>query len=75
MLEKSPDKPEGVMDVIERVNDDPSAENVEAFFLMIKNFRDWDATMRPDGWERWGTQFMMDVELTWMNGGTPIDDL
>lgn len=31
--------------------------------------------MKPDGWDRWGSQFAADVELTWMNGNIAIDDL
>jgi len=75
VLKKAPAQPEGMMDAIEKLNADPSAENVERFFLMIKNFRNWDENMRPDGWERWGSQYMMDVELTWVGGNPAVDDL
>ncbi|KAK4233603.1 hypothetical protein C8A03DRAFT_47888 [Achaetomium macrosporum] len=75
VLAQVPKKPEGIMDIIERLNEDPSAQNVEAFFGMVKDFRNWDETMRPDGWERWGSQYAVDVELTWMNGNRAVDDL
>jgi len=74
-LERVQDKPEGVVQAIERVNEDPSEENVEGFFELIKNYKQWEEGMPPDGWQRWGSQFMADVELTWQTGGRAVDDL
>ncbi|AEO63743.1 uncharacterized protein THITE_2109331 [Thermothielavioides terrestris NRRL 8126] len=75
VLERVPEKPEGFVSAIERLNEDRSEENVQEFFEMVKQFRNWDETMLPDGWERWGSQYAQDVELTWLNGNRAIDDL
>jgi len=70
------EKPEGVVELMERVLGDPeNEEESERLFEMVKTFRVWDATMRPDGWQRWGGQFLEDVEATWLNGGRAVDDL
>ncbi|KAL2167654.1 hypothetical protein VTG60DRAFT_955 [Thermothelomyces hinnuleus] len=70
VLEGVKEKPEGLMEAIKRLVGDPSEENVEAFYELVKGFRDWPQT--PN---RWGAQFMRDTELTWMSGHTPVDDL
>lgn len=64
------DKPEGLMECIDRVLADPSEENVEAFYVMARDFQDWGECPT-----RWGPQFMLDNELTWMTGHPAIDDL
>jgi len=74
-LERAEDKPDGVVQAIERMNEEPSEQNVQAFFEMIKNHKEWEEGMPLDGWQRWGSQFMVDVELTWLNGGMAVDDL
>ncbi|KAL2255628.1 hypothetical protein VTK26DRAFT_2981 [Humicola hyalothermophila] len=70
VLEGAPDKPEGIMECIDRVLADPSEQNVEAFYVMVKDFQDW-GEWNP----RWGPQFMLDNELTWMTGHPAVDDL
>ncbi|KAL2024259.1 hypothetical protein VTK56DRAFT_9415 [Thermocarpiscus australiensis] len=70
VLEGVPDRPAGLMDCIDRVLADPSEQNVEEFYEMVKNFQPWE---QRSG--RWGAQFMLDTELTWMSGTTTIDDL
>jgi predicted nucleotidyltransferase len=74
-LERVQDKPDGVVQIIERVNEDPSESNVEGFWELIKNYKQWEEGMPPDGWKRWGAQFMVDVELTWLNGSMSVDDV
>ncbi|KAL1840128.1 hypothetical protein VTJ49DRAFT_784 [Mycothermus thermophilus] len=64
------EKPEGLMECITRLLEDPSEANVDELYEMIKGFREWEET--PNGW---GAQFMLDNELTWMTGHTPVDDL
>ncbi|KAL2117690.1 hypothetical protein VTJ04DRAFT_7350 [Mycothermus thermophilus] len=64
------EKPDGLMDAISRLLEDPSEANVNGFYDMIKGFQEWEET--PNGW---GAQFMLDNELTWMSGHTPVDDL
>jgi hypothetical protein len=73
-LEGVEDKPEGVVQAIEKMNENPSEENVQAFFEMVKEYKEWEEGMPVDGWQRWGSQFMVDVELTWLNGGMAVDD-
>jgi hypothetical protein len=70
VLEGVENKPEGLMECVRRVLREPSAENVEAFYGLVKGWREWEET--PN---RWGAQFMVDSELTWMSGHTPVDDL
>jgi hypothetical protein len=70
VLEKAPEKPNGIVDCIERLCGDPTVENIEAFYEMVKNFRDWEESLNG-----WGSQYMLDVELTWMDGTTAVDDL
>lgn len=69
-LEKAPEKPDGMLECIEKVIKDPSAENTEEFYRMVTTFREWEEV--PNGW---GSQHMVDVELNWMDGTTPVDDL
>lgn len=70
VLEKVPDKPVRFVELAEKVSREPTAENVESFYQVVKNFQEWDES--PNGW---GSQYMLDVELTWMDGRTPVDDL
>ncbi|KAK4448977.1 hypothetical protein QBC34DRAFT_485356 [Podospora aff. communis PSN243] len=74
-LEKAGEKPEGMVQAIERACKEMSEEHVEGVFELIKNFREWEEGMKPDGWDRWGTVFLKDVELTWLNGQMAIDDV
>ncbi|KAF2274066.1 uncharacterized protein EI97DRAFT_502954 [Westerdykella ornata] len=70
VLEQAPDKPDGMLECIDQLCRNPTAERVETFYEMVKNFRDWEES--PNGW---GSQYMLDVELNWMDGTTPVDDL
>jgi predicted nucleotidyltransferase len=70
VLESAPEKPEGLMDCINRVLANPSGRNVEAFYVMVKDFQDWGED--PTGL---GPQFMLGNGLTWMTDNTPVDDL
>lgn len=70
VLESIRDKPPGLMDSIQSLTLAPTAEKIEAFYETIKNFQPWERN--PYGW---GAQFMLDSELNWMEGKTPVDDL
>ncbi|HSL43191.1 MAG TPA: nucleotidyltransferase domain-containing protein [Anaerolineales bacterium] len=70
VLEKAKDKPADLMVSIEALTESPTVENVEAFYQKIKTFQPWNEN--PYGW---GAQFMLDSELNWMDGKTPVDDL
>jgi len=70
VLEKAPEKPDGIMGCIDKMSRNPTPENVGAFYTMVVSFRDWEEG--PNGW---GSQFMLDTELNWVDGTTPVDDL
>ena len=74
-LEKAEEKPEGVIEAINRVSVDGSEENVEELFELVKGYREWEEGMKADGWDRWGTVFLKDVELTWLNGQMSVEDV
>ena len=70
VLERAKEKPDGLLDSIHRLSTGPRAENVEALYDKVKSFRIW--TEREFSWP---AQFMVDSELNWMDGSTPVDDL
>ena len=70
VLERATDKPSDLMAAIQELTGSPTAENVDAFYHKIKTFQPWSEN--PYGW---GAQFMLDSELNWMDGRTPVDDL
>lgn len=63
-------KPEGLMEAFEAVGREPTKENVDRFYKIVKEWREWGE--HPD---RWPAQFMLDSELNWVDGQTPVDDL
>jgi predicted nucleotidyltransferase len=69
-LESAPDRPADLMAIIADLYASPTAENVERFYESIKGFREWSSAETP-----WPVQFMMDSELNWTEGSTPVDDL
>jgi predicted nucleotidyltransferase len=70
VLEKAKDKPGSLMESIRALSESYTTNNIEVFYEMVKAFRPWESN--PNGW---GAQFMLDSELNWMNGHTPVDDL
>jgi len=70
VLEQAKDKPADLLETILTVSESPMAENITTFYEKIKTFRVW--SNNPYGWP---AQFMLDSELNWMDGRTPIDDL
>jgi predicted nucleotidyltransferase len=70
VLERARDKPAGLMASIDALTQSPTAENVEAFYAMVKTFQPWS-----DDPYRWPVQFMFDSELNWIDGNAPVDDL
>jgi len=70
VLERAQDKPSDLMVCIQALTESPTAENIEAFYGKVKTFQPWSEN--PFGW---GAQFMLDSELNWMDGRTPVDDL
>ncbi|MGB8981494.1 MAG: nucleotidyltransferase domain-containing protein [Anaerolineales bacterium] len=70
VLENARDKPDGFMACLRALNAEPTPDNIEAFYQAVKTFQPWN--QNPYGW---GAQFMLDSELNWMDGKTPVDDL
>ncbi|HEX9838530.1 MAG TPA: nucleotidyltransferase domain-containing protein [Anaerolineales bacterium] len=70
VLEQAKDKPSDLLACIQTLNESPIMENIAAFYEKIKTFQLW--TDNPFSWP---AQFMLDSELNWMDGRTPVDDL
>lgn len=69
VLESAPDKPADLLARIAALHDDPCAATVEALYEAVTQFRHWEYGMV------WTTRFMLDSELAWLDGKTPVDDL
>jgi len=68
-LEKCPQKPQDLVELMNTVLSQPNAENAEALFNSVKNFQDWGVTdLEAFGW------FMEDVELAWVDGKPSLED-
>jgi len=59
-----------LLDGIHALNEKPVAENIESLYEMVKTFHPW-----IEGDFNWPTQFMLDSELNWLDGKTPVDDV
>ncbi len=70
VLRDAPDKPAGLMEHITALQTSPSEATMRAFFECVRDFRKWE--MASTGWPN---QFMIDSELSWLDGKTPVDDL
>jgi predicted nucleotidyltransferase len=70
VLECAKDKPSGLMDRIQTLTESPTAAGIEAFYETVKSFHPWS-----DNPYHWPVQFLLDSELNWMEGKTPVDDL
>jgi predicted nucleotidyltransferase len=70
VLERAKDQPSGLLVCIQALNECPTVANIEAFYEKVKTFQPWSDN--PYGWP---AQFMLDSELNWMDGRTPVDDL
>jgi predicted nucleotidyltransferase len=70
VLERAKEKPADLLACLQSLSTEPTPENIEAFYKTVKTFQPWNEN--PHGW---GAQFMLDSELNWMDGKTPVDDL
>ncbi|PKS12470.1 hypothetical protein jhhlp_000676 [Lomentospora prolificans] len=70
VLEGAKEKPEGMVEAAEKLCREPTSENIEAFYNLVKSFRKWEGDPKT-----WSYRFLMDVELTWMDGWTSVDDI
>jgi len=71
ILADAPKKPEGLMQAIDQVINDPTRQHIEHFYQMARNYRPWD--VGPDF--SWGANFMNDVELRWLLGEEMVENL
>lgn len=69
VLEASPDRPADLLERIAALHQSPTAENAFAFYQCVAQFRPWECD------RVWPVQFMLDSELNWLDGRTPVDDL
>lgn len=70
MIESASDKPSSLLPCIQALTASPTTENVGALYAAVRDFRPW-----IEGDFNWPTQFMLDSELNWQDGKTPVDDL
>jgi hypothetical protein len=70
VLESTKDKPTDLLGCIQALTVSPNTETIEAFYEKVKSFQPWS-----DNPYSWPVQFLLDSELNWMNGKTPVDDL
>ena len=69
VLEQAPDKPPGLLEKMLELSGRPSLEGARELYDLVNGFREWNA-----GGVRWPQRFLLDTELAWMRGATPIDD-
>jgi hypothetical protein len=71
-LDKAPDKPAGFLDLIQKLQDDPSKENADALRDCVLNFHDWPKP--PHGNDGVCARFFEDSEWNWKDGTAPVYD-
>lgn len=69
-LAEAPDKPAGLMPAITQLAAAPSAQHLETFGPLIREFLPWE--IDPVGW---GAEFLEESELSWLRGAAPVDDI
>jgi hypothetical protein len=70
VLEGAKNKPENFIERLQKVIKYRNMESVEDFYSGITEMKDW-----TDKVSSWPNQFMLDSELTWMSGKTPVGDI
>ena len=66
-LQKCKNLPESLFEKIDLLLNNPTLDNAESFYRLIKDYRQWEET--PNGWPN---QYMADSELMWLNGQCPV---
>lgn len=69
VLEESDEKPEGIITIINELLLKKDKENIERFYDQIIHFTNWNID------DIWTNQFVLDSELNWLNGNTPVSDI
>jgi hypothetical protein len=70
VLADAPQKPVDMLQRIDAMTQDPNPETVKAYYECVKLYRQWENAETG-----WPNQFMLDSELNWKKGDTPVDDL
>jgi predicted nucleotidyltransferase len=70
VLRDVPEQPPGLAAAIEAVIDRPGTDTVDALVALVSCFRDWGVAD-----QHWGTRFMLDTELAWLDGRPAIAEL
>jgi Nucleotidyltransferase domain. len=70
VLETCPNKPENLLEIMNKFIDDKSEDNAKVLYDTIINFNNWEDESKP-----WNIKFMLDSELTWLDGFTPVADI
>ncbi|HWI64772.1 MAG TPA: hypothetical protein VNT75_23330 [Symbiobacteriaceae bacterium] len=68
-LAEAPEKPAGLMELIDDLLARPCAETAGEFASAVLGFADW-----PRPTEGWGARFMYDVEWAWRRGAAVLGD-
>lgn len=68
-LDKCPEKPDGFIEQIQALLKTPNLENANRLFQNLRAFKDWGVSdFQAFMW------FLEKVELSWMDGTTPMED-
>ncbi len=68
-LRRAPDKPDGIVDLIDVLLERPGPETTRAFYDAVKAFRNWN-----EAFEAWQTRYMKDTELAWLDHHEYVGD-
>ncbi|QUI20851.1 nucleotidyltransferase domain-containing protein [Vallitalea pronyensis] len=69
ILNEVKEKPENIMALIDELLTHKNQETIDGFYECIRDFTEWDES----GFN--ASQFVMDSELNWMTGHTPVSDI
>ena len=68
-VEEAAEKPAGFLRLVQQMLDNPSPETAGELFRCVQDFTDWGVSdMEAYTW------FMTEIEWSWMNGTTPMED-
>jgi predicted nucleotidyltransferase len=70
VLEKAPQKPDGLMASIDGLLKSKNLDSVEVFHNLVDGYHAWNTTGRT-----WPNIFIDDSEWKWLNGDLPVSDL
>lgn len=68
-LARAPEKPDGLIGLIDALLADPGEESARAFHDAVRDFRQWNDPPEP-----WNVRFMRDTELAWLDERPYIGD-